>query len=222
MQGQGRFARRGPMVMERAHCEHPIAIGSSRRRSEAAMLRSRGMVATSVATQALPPGTRGRHWMESVPFVSSHDGPGRVQLEGFSPTRNRKVVDFESDLGLQTAGQSTCTEILSLAWLASLIILAFDRPRGRTAPLCCIEFLWLIETPSMGLLRRPTPGEIVEDGRPIPATADIGASGSSKPGKPVNRYALPNLTKGGQPWRSSKFVCPIYPVNRRPRSSSPS
>ena len=27
------------------------------------------------------------------------------------------------------------------------------------------ESVWLIESPSMGLLRRPTPGEIVEDGR---------------------------------------------------------
>ena len=30
--------------------------------------------------------------MESLPLLSSQDGPGRVQLEGFGPTRNRKVV----------------------------------------------------------------------------------------------------------------------------------
>jgi hypothetical protein len=30
--------------------------------------------------------------MKSVPHLSSHDGPGRVHLEGFGPTRNRKVV----------------------------------------------------------------------------------------------------------------------------------
>jgi hypothetical protein len=30
--------------------------------------------------------------MESVPVLSSQDGSGRVQLEGFGPTRNRKVV----------------------------------------------------------------------------------------------------------------------------------
>jgi hypothetical protein len=50
------------------------------------------MVATSLATQALLPGTTGRVWMKSVPHLSSHDGAGRVQLEGLGPTRNRKVV----------------------------------------------------------------------------------------------------------------------------------
>jgi len=30
--------------------------------------------------------------MEWDPHVSSRDGAGRVQLEGFGPTRNRKVV----------------------------------------------------------------------------------------------------------------------------------
>jgi hypothetical protein len=30
--------------------------------------------------------------MESAPLLSSQDGTGRVQLEGFGPTRNRKVV----------------------------------------------------------------------------------------------------------------------------------
>src|SRR5215208_4425726 len=33
-------------------------------------------------------------------------------------------------------------------------------------------------------------------------------------------YALPNPTEGGQPWRSSKFACPTYRVNRRLKSSS--
>src|ERR687898_3116559 len=30
------------------------------------------------------------------------------------------------------------------------------------------------------------------------------------------------LTEGGQPWRSSKFACPTYRVNRRGMSSSQS
>ena len=30
--------------------------------------------------------------MESVPFLSSQDGSGRVQLKDIGPTRNRKVV----------------------------------------------------------------------------------------------------------------------------------
>ena len=61
-------------------------------RYKASTLRKRRMVATSVATQALRPGTTGRLWMKWVPHLSSHNGPGRVQLEGFGPTRNRKVV----------------------------------------------------------------------------------------------------------------------------------
>jgi len=38
--------------------------------------------------------------MKSVPLLSSQDGPGRVQLEGFGLTRNRKVEGFETLLGL--------------------------------------------------------------------------------------------------------------------------
>jgi hypothetical protein len=35
-----------------------------------------------LATQALLPDTTGRHQMKLVPYLTSHDGPGRVQLEG--------------------------------------------------------------------------------------------------------------------------------------------
>jgi hypothetical protein len=55
-------------------------------------------VATSVATQALRLGGTERHWMEWGPYLSSRNGSGQVRLEGFGPTRNRKVVG--SDLGL--------------------------------------------------------------------------------------------------------------------------
>ena len=51
------------------------------------MRRYRARVATTLATQALPPGATGRRWMESAPLLSSRDGSGRVQLEGFGPTR---------------------------------------------------------------------------------------------------------------------------------------
>jgi hypothetical protein len=40
------------------------------------------MVATTLATQALMPGTKGQVYMESVPLLSSQDGSGRVQAEG--------------------------------------------------------------------------------------------------------------------------------------------
>jgi hypothetical protein len=85
--------------------EHPIAIGCSRRWSEAAMLRSCSRVATSIATQALLPGTTGRHQMKSAPHLSSQDGPGRVQLEDIGPTRNRKVVGSNPTSGSISAGQ---------------------------------------------------------------------------------------------------------------------
>jgi hypothetical protein len=61
--------------------------------------------------------------MKSVPHLSSVDGPGRVQLKGFGPTRNRKVVGSNPTSGSKTAGQNTFTVILSLVLLASLIIL---------------------------------------------------------------------------------------------------
>jgi hypothetical protein len=64
------------------------------------------MVATSLATQALLPGTTGRVWMKSVPHLSSHDGPGRDQPQGFGPTRNRKVVGSNPTSGSETARQS--------------------------------------------------------------------------------------------------------------------
>jgi hypothetical protein len=39
-------------------------------------------VATSLATQALIPGTTGRHQKKWFPFLSSRDGSERVWLEG--------------------------------------------------------------------------------------------------------------------------------------------
>ena len=43
--------------------------------------------------------------MESVPFLSSQDGSGRVQLKDFGPTRNRKVVGSNPTSGSKTAAQ---------------------------------------------------------------------------------------------------------------------
>jgi hypothetical protein len=60
---------------------------------------------TSVATQAPRPGTTGRVWMKSVPHLSSHDGPRRVQLEGFGPARNRKVVGSNPTSGPISAAE---------------------------------------------------------------------------------------------------------------------
>jgi hypothetical protein len=60
--------------------------------------------------------------MESVPVLSSQDGSGRVQLEGFGPTRNRKVVGSNPTSGSKTAGQRVCTVLPPMVLLASLII----------------------------------------------------------------------------------------------------
>jgi hypothetical protein len=43
--------------------------------------------------------------MKSVPHLSSQDGSGRVQLEGFGPTRNRKVVGSNPTSGSISAGE---------------------------------------------------------------------------------------------------------------------
>jgi hypothetical protein len=42
--------------------------------------------------------------MKSVPHLSSHDGSGRVQLEDFGPSRNRKVEGSNPSSGSKTAG----------------------------------------------------------------------------------------------------------------------
>jgi hypothetical protein len=51
--------------------------------------------------------------MKSVPHLSSPDGSGRVQLEGFGPTRNRKVEGSNPSSGSKTAGQRACMALLT-------------------------------------------------------------------------------------------------------------
>ena len=43
--------------------------------------------------------------MKSAPHLSSRDGARQVQLEGFGPTRNRKVVGSNPTSGSKTAGE---------------------------------------------------------------------------------------------------------------------
>ena len=77
------------------------------------MPASPGGVATSLATQALLSAGTGRHWMKSVPLLSSQDGPGRVQLEDFGPTRNRKVEGSNPSSGSKTPGQRVFLRMLT-------------------------------------------------------------------------------------------------------------
>jgi hypothetical protein len=51
--------------------------------------------------------------MKSVPLLSSQDGSGRVQLEGFGPTRNRKVEGSNPTSGSKTAGQRVSLALLT-------------------------------------------------------------------------------------------------------------
>jgi hypothetical protein len=74
-------------------------------------------VATSVATQALSIGGTRRSWMKSAPHLSSQDGAGRVQLEGFGPTRNRKVVGSNPTSGSKTAGQRLSSKTSTSTWI---------------------------------------------------------------------------------------------------------
>jgi hypothetical protein len=88
-------------------------------------------VATSVATQALIPGTTGRHQMKWVPYLSSQDGSWRVQLEGFCPTRNRKVVGSNPTSGSKTAGQRAFLALLVAHWEQAVIPLVVVPPLAR-------------------------------------------------------------------------------------------
>jgi hypothetical protein len=54
--------------------------------------------------------------MESVPYLSSQDGPGRVQLEGFGPTRNRKVVGSNPTSGSISPGEGPSSKTSRLGW----------------------------------------------------------------------------------------------------------
>jgi hypothetical protein len=60
--------------------------------------------------------------MESDPHVSSQDGPGRVQLEDFGPTRNRKVVGSNPTSGSINQQLRAHIAFQRLTLLASLII----------------------------------------------------------------------------------------------------
>src|SRR5215203_5280606 len=51
--------------------------------------------------------------MEWDPHVSSRDGAGRVQLEGFGPTRNRKVVGSNPSSGSKSTGQRAFPALLT-------------------------------------------------------------------------------------------------------------
>ena len=55
--------------------------------------------------------------MESVALLSSHDGPGRVQLEDFGPTRNRKVEGSNPSSGSKIAGQEFPSKTSIFGWI---------------------------------------------------------------------------------------------------------
>jgi hypothetical protein len=106
--GASNARRDAPPLPSTADCcwpdyEHPTAIDAQG--AETRQLGSPRMVVTTLATQALIPGPTRRHQMKLVPRLSSQDGSGQVQLEGFGPTRIRKVVGSNPTSGSKTAGQ---------------------------------------------------------------------------------------------------------------------
>jgi hypothetical protein len=73
--------------------------------------------------------------MELVPHLSSQDGSGRVQPEGWGPTRNRKVGGSNPTSGSISAGQRGYAVLPRTALLASLIIPCAVNSLWRPAPL---------------------------------------------------------------------------------------
>jgi hypothetical protein len=65
----------------------------------------------------------GAVWNDEAANVSRLDPSGAVQIDAEHASRNRKVVGSNPTSGSVSAGQSICMVILSLALLASLIIL---------------------------------------------------------------------------------------------------
>ena len=65
----------------------------------------------------------GAVWTDEPSNVSRPDPSRALQFDAEHPSRNRKVVGSNPTSGSKTAGQSICMVILSLALLASLIIL---------------------------------------------------------------------------------------------------
>ena len=75
--------------------------------------------------------------MESAPLLSSQDGTGRVQLEGFGPTRNRKVEGSNPSSGSKTAGQSVFLVLLTERRQQAVIPWWISVPQApRRASLC--------------------------------------------------------------------------------------
>src|SRR5215218_6361770 len=115
--------------------------------------------------------------MESVPLLSSHDGPGRVQLEDFGPTRNRKVEGSNPSSGSKTAAQEEVfSGVAGRAAATAGSFLGLDHrarrraaPAGAPPPLRYVGVRPIDPPPVEALLRRPTPGDIVEDGTIQPA-----------------------------------------------------
>jgi hypothetical protein len=98
-------------------CDLPMRSDGRGVEPKGSMRASPGGVATSLATQALLSAGTGRHWMKSVPLPSSQDGPGRVQLEDFGPTRNRKVEGSNPSSGSKTAGQGLPSKTSIFGWI---------------------------------------------------------------------------------------------------------
>jgi hypothetical protein len=72
--------------------------------------------------------------MKLLSHLSSQDGAGRVQLEGFGPTRNRKIVGSNPSSGSKTAAQKPFLALLAAQRQQAVIPLVGSSRRTCARP----------------------------------------------------------------------------------------
>jgi hypothetical protein len=102
--------------------------------------------------------------MDDPADVSSQNRPGWHLLDEGSPTRNRKVVGSNPTSGSISAGQKVFLAMLTGQRQQAVIPLVGHRAVSASAHFATRSPSGRLSAPSMDLLRRPTPGGIVEDG----------------------------------------------------------
>jgi hypothetical protein len=97
--------------------------------------------------------------MDDPADVSSRNGSGRHLLDGCVSTRNRKVEGSNPSSGSQTPGQRAYLALLMARRQPPVIPLGWITAPQAPLRFAMLESVWLIERPSMGLLRRRPTGK---------------------------------------------------------------
>jgi transposase len=105
-------------------------------------------------------GPAGRRWLAGLPMPASARGRLDADLRLIDAI-TVEVGRADADLRTTFAGDPRSRRLLPIPGIG-LVTAAISPSRARAG---CWESVWLIESPSTGLLRRPTTGEIMEDGR---------------------------------------------------------